>query len=51
MQRTIVGMALDLLEGARYPRTTIQTPFSWDKSDEWRKTYMAITIEDEIRDS
>lgn len=40
MQRETVGIALDLLETARYPRTTVQTPFQWDTSGEWRKTYM-----------
>ncbi len=42
MQRAIVGMALDVLETARYPRTTVQTPFQWDESGEWRATYMRI---------
>ena len=42
MQREIVGMALDLLETARYPRTTIQTPFQWDAQNDWRRTYMEI---------
>ncbi len=41
MQRTILGMALDLLECARFPRTTIQTPFSWP-DDAWRSGYMRI---------
>ena len=42
MQRAIVGIALDLLETARHPRTTVQTPFSWDSTGEWRDTYMQI---------
>ena len=42
MQRAIVGMALDLLETARYPRTTLQTPFQWDETGEWRETYMEL---------
>ena len=42
MQRAILGMALDLLERARYPRTTVQTPFQWDTDGEWRATYMRI---------
>ena len=42
MQRAIVEMALDLLETARHPRTTVQTPFQWDASGEWRVTYMRI---------
>ena len=42
MQRAIVGMALDLLEMARFSRTTIQTPFTWDTVGDWRKEYMKV---------
>jgi len=42
MQREIVGIALDLLETARHPRTTVQTPFNWDTTGEWRGAYMRI---------
>lgn len=41
MQRSIVGMGLDLLEEARFPRTTVQTPFRWD-DDAWRAGYMRV---------
>ncbi len=41
MQQSLVGMAIDLLESARMPRTTIQTPFHWD-NDEWREKFMRI---------
>jgi hypothetical protein len=44
MQQAIVGIALDLFETARHPRTTVQTPFSWDTSNEWRRNYMQIPI-------
>ena len=42
MQRSVVGLALELLESARQPRTTVQAPFEWDASGEWRATYMQI---------
>lgn len=42
MQRTIVGTALDVLETARFPRTTVQTPFRWDAAGEWRASYMRL---------
>ena len=42
MQRAIVGIALELLESARHPRTTVQAPFQWDSTGEWRATYMRI---------
>jgi D-proline reductase (dithiol) PrdB len=41
MQREIVGSALDLLERAWMPRTTIQAPFRWD-SEEWREQFMRV---------
>ncbi len=41
MQRSIVGMALDLLDRAWVPRTTVQTPFYW-KNDEWRDRFMRV---------
>ena len=41
MQTSIVGMALDLLEHARFPRTTVQTPFRW-RDDAWRANYFRV---------
>ncbi len=43
MQQEIVSVALDLLETARQSRTTMQTPFKWDETDEWRTSYMQIS--------
>ena len=37
MQRSIVGMTLDLLESARHPLTTVQTPHVWDDASDWRE--------------
>jgi hypothetical protein len=43
MQREIIGMALDLLESARFPRTTVQTPFVWNAEDEgWKDRYARV---------
>jgi hypothetical protein len=36
MQRQIMAMALDLLESADGPRTTVQTPFAWSKGEAWK---------------
>lgn len=44
MQRAIVGIAFDLLESARFPRTTVQTPFTWGDED-WRASYSRVTAE------
>ena len=41
MQMSIVGSALDLLEKAWMPRTTVQTPFHWDNED-WRDNFMRV---------
>lgn len=39
MQRAVVGMALDLLEGAREPRTVVRAPFAWRDDPGWRGRY------------
>ena len=41
MQSAILGMALDLLERAWMPRTTVQTPFRWE-NDAWRDGFMRV---------
>jgi hypothetical protein len=44
MQRAIVAIALDLLEGATHPRTTVQTPFRWpgDEEERWKEVYARV---------
>jgi hypothetical protein len=34
--------ALDLLETARLPRTTVQTPFRWSEDESWREVYARV---------
>jgi hypothetical protein len=41
MQRRIVGFALDLLESATLPRTSVQTPFVWSEDVAWKENYAA----------
>ncbi|MBW6485125.1 MAG: hypothetical protein K0B01_03100 [Syntrophobacterales bacterium] len=41
MQRSIVGSALELLERAWMPRTTVQTPFHWE-NETWRAAFMRV---------
>lgn len=36
-QRAIFSIALDLLESATVPRTTVQSPFNWSKGDQWKE--------------
>ena len=45
MQRVIVGIALDLLEAARLPRTTVQTPFRWSDDESWKQNYARVDSE------
>jgi hypothetical protein len=38
MQQRIVGAALDLLETATAPRTSVTMPLAWTKGDAWKET-------------
>ncbi len=40
-QRAVTGAALDLLERAWAPRTTVQADVSWG-DDSWREVYMRV---------
>lgn len=43
MQRSITGLALDVLERAFVPRTTVQAPVVWDDEDQgWRDRFMHV---------
>ena len=46
MQRAIVAQALDLLETAVAPRTTVQAPFAWKEDPGWRARYNRVVPED-----
>jgi hypothetical protein len=52
MQRNIVSYGLELLETARRPRTTVQTPFVWSEDNSWRENYMRVDPEhiEELRE-
>jgi len=41
-QRLTLELALGLLEGARGPRTTLQSPLRWSGSEEWKLDYMNV---------
>ena len=45
MQRAIVGHALDLVESARLPRTTVQTPLCWSDDESWKERYARVDPE------
>jgi len=51
MQSAITAIALDLLERAWEPRTTVQTPFVWDTeaNEDWRHHFMKV--DDSNRDA
>jgi hypothetical protein len=42
MQRRIVSYALDLLESATCPRTTVQAPFIWSEDSSWKERYARL---------
>ncbi len=41
-QRTILGIALDMLEHATAPRTTVTTPFRWSDDDSWKADFWRV---------
>jgi hypothetical protein len=45
MQHATVGFALDLLERAFLPRTTVQTPWRWSEDESWREVYARLDPE------
>jgi len=45
MQRDMIGYAFDLLETARMPRTTVQSPFVWDEGTSWKERYARVDAE------
>lgn len=49
MQRGIAHLALDLLESARHPRTTLQTPYVWSRDDSWKDGYARVDPEQRER--
>ena len=42
-QRTTLGLALDLLESARAPRTTVQSPLVWSEDPGWKADYCDVS--------
>ncbi len=42
VQHAIFGLALDLLESATAPRTTVVAPFAWAGDPEWRGRYARV---------
>lgn len=46
-QRALMGMALDLLESASAPRTTVQTPFQWAEDAAWKRDFYRMDMTEE----
>ncbi len=42
-QRTTLGLALDLLESARAPRTTVQSPLAWSEDPGWKADFCDLS--------
>lgn len=50
MQKAVVRQALELLETARVPRTTVKTAYGWKESDpDWRSRYGRVDPADRER--
>lgn len=50
MQTAILRLALQVLEKASGPRTTVRSPFEWKADDpEWRERYNRVRPEDRER--
>jgi D-proline reductase (dithiol) PrdB len=45
MQKSVVALALDLLEQAEAPRRTVVAPFQWNGAPGWRAVYNRVTPE------
>jgi hypothetical protein len=45
MQQSILGHALDLVETARLPRTTVQSPFRFSEDRSWKDRYARVDPE------
>ena len=43
-QRGLVAMALDLLETARFPRTTVQSPYRWSEDPSWKDDFYRLDL-------
>lgn len=48
MQRAIFARALDLLESAREPNTTVRAPYDWSGGDRWKS--LIFTAEQPFQD-
>ena len=46
-QRTVVAMALELLDSATAPRTTVQTPFRWAVDSAWKRDFYRLDLSPE----
>mgnify|MGYP001156747852 FL=1 len=47
MQLEIARLAVDLLESAEAPQTTVRAPFDWAAADDWRQVYNYVGPENE----
>jgi len=43
-QQGLMAMVLDLLEGARAPRTTVQSPFRWAADSAWKRDFYRLDL-------
>jgi hypothetical protein len=41
-QELTLALALDLLESAKAPRSTVRSPLRWSDSSDWKRDYMNV---------
>ena len=46
-QQGILALALDLLDSARAPRTTVQTPYRWSEDAAWKRDFYKLDMTSE----
>jgi hypothetical protein len=46
-QRGLISMALELLESAREPRTTVQSPYQWADDATWKEDFYRLDLSPE----
>jgi hypothetical protein len=43
-QRTLLAMALELLDTASAPRTTVQSPYRWAEDPSWKEDFYGLDL-------
>lgn len=50
-QRQTLLTALDIVEHAQHPRSSVVVPAQWDGAPDWRSTYMSVDDPEALREA